>query len=148
MVDHHIQCRLKTLHLFLQKSVFLIELFVCTMDLQSLLNFFLHVVTVLFELTDDLLLGVGALFSRTVLFFQFFLQVTHLMLMALLHIRYFSFYVLGRTLLLVMSGRFLVRILRTSWLGSRAGIFAVVEQACLRCIAATLFGLFVPKMHP
>ena len=64
---------LESLHFFLEERILGVELFVCSVDLESLLDFFLHVVAVLLELADHLLLGVGAFFGRSVLLLEFVL---------------------------------------------------------------------------
>ena len=83
LLDFSLVLMLEPLHLFLEEAVLLVELFVCAVDLQRLLNLFLHVVAVLLQLGDHLLLGVCTLFRGARLLFELFLEVFHFLLMTL-----------------------------------------------------------------
>ena len=60
---------LQPLHLLLEQRVLRIQLFVRSVNLQGFLNFLLHIVAILFEFRNDLLLGVGSLFRLFLAFF-------------------------------------------------------------------------------
>jgi hypothetical protein len=139
---------LEPFHFFLEERILGVEFFVCSVDLESLLDFFLHVVAVLLELADHLFLGIGAFFSCSGMLLKFFLQVAHFVLMAPLLLWGFFLRDNRGVLLSMVLRRIMVWIKKPSWLGSRAGIFAMVEQACLGCLPKwPLLGLFVTKMH-
>ena len=56
------------------------------MDLERLLHLFLHIVAVLFELLDDLLLGISSFFRVSSLLLHLVLQVRDLLLVAFVQI--------------------------------------------------------------
>ena len=70
LLDLSLMLMLQSFHLLLEQSVLRIEFFVRPVNLQGLLNLFLHIVAVLFEFSYDLLLGVGSLLRLFLAFFQ------------------------------------------------------------------------------
>lgn len=69
LLDLSLMLVLQPLHLLLEQRVLRIQLFVRSVNLQGFLNFLLHIVAILFEFRNDLLLGVGSLFRLFLAFF-------------------------------------------------------------------------------
>ena len=73
LLDLSLMLVLQPFHLLLEQSVLRIQLFIRPVNLQGLLNLLLHIVAVLFEFRNDLLLGVSSLLRLFLAFFQFVL---------------------------------------------------------------------------
>ena len=76
---------LKTFHFLLKHRVLRVELLISPMNLESLLHLFLHIVTVLFEFSDYLLLSVSSFLRCPCLLFEPVLEEFDFCLVALLH---------------------------------------------------------------
>ena len=75
---------LQSFHFFFEQGVLGVELLVCSVDLQGLLDFFLHVVAILLEFTYDLLLRICPFLCLLLALFELILQVLDLRIVALL----------------------------------------------------------------
>ena len=116
------------------------------MDLQCLLNLFLHIVAILLQLAYHLLLGVCMLLGRLLALFQPFLHLFKLRRCCTI------------LLLLLLGGGFFGRILLGGLRGgpgsSISALFlaggAVIEKACLRVLLVShtlCCSLFIAQMH-
>ena len=75
----------KTFHFFAKEGILGVYFLVSFVDFQGLLDFFLHVVTVLFKLRDDLFLGFRAVFGLLRLLLELVLEVGDFLLVRFDH---------------------------------------------------------------
>ena len=78
----------KTFHFFAKEGILRVDFLVSFVDFQGFLDFFLHVVTVLFKLGNDLLLSFRAVFGLLRMLLEFVLEVGDFLLVRFDHLRH------------------------------------------------------------